>query len=190
MAVIYALCDPKTGEVRYIGKANCAESRLKSHMRDSRKRKTPLYSWIKKHGKPDMVILQENCEDWREAEKAEIKKHRENGARLLNIAEGGDQPFCPLEVRQDNARKVTKMRPENLMYAYRILECNIRTMRRHNKPEAALRLEQKYQEIKEIVEVVREAGRMEVLDAMLGEWRAKKEGKRRTTMKEVSRAHV
>lgn len=43
---IYALCDPDTGDVRYIGKANCAQLRLKSHLRDARIRKTPVYCWI------------------------------------------------------------------------------------------------------------------------------------------------
>jgi len=43
---IYALTDPSTGEVRYIGKANDPSARLKSHLMDSRRRNTPVYRWI------------------------------------------------------------------------------------------------------------------------------------------------
>ena len=45
---IYALLCPNTKDVRYIGKANDSEKRLKSHIRDSRRRNTPVYCWIKK----------------------------------------------------------------------------------------------------------------------------------------------
>lgn len=45
---IYALRDPRDGNLRYIGKANNAEKRLKSHMKDSRHRKTPVYAWFRK----------------------------------------------------------------------------------------------------------------------------------------------
>lgn len=110
MACIYGLADSKSGEVRYIGKANDPEARLKGHMRDSRRRDTPIYRWIRKHGKPSLVILAENCEDWKADERRLIAEARERGERLLNVADGGDEPFCPDDVRASNGRKVAELR--------------------------------------------------------------------------------
>jgi hypothetical protein len=49
-AEIYGLLDPRDGKLRYIGKAVCAAKRLKSHLRDARKRDTPVYRWINELG--------------------------------------------------------------------------------------------------------------------------------------------
>lgn len=107
---IYALCHPLTGEIRYIGKANNTTKRLASHIRDSRRRDTPVYRWIRKlikEGLAPVAKVLELCDgSWQEVEIRLISKYKETG-RLLNVALGGDQPFCPLEVRQENARRVT-----------------------------------------------------------------------------------
>lgn len=106
MSEIYALTDPD-GSIRYIGKANVAADRLKSHLRDARRRSTPVYSWLRKlmdaRKMPGLVVL-EVCDDWREAERRLIAQHRAAGARLLNLADGGDEPFCPVGVRAANGR--------------------------------------------------------------------------------------
>lgn len=107
MTVIYALADAATGEVRYIGKAKDARKRLMSHMRDSLRRDTPVYRWIRKHGVPDLVVLVEDCEDWKADEVRMISEYRAAGARLLNVACGGDEPYCPPEVRAENGRRAT-----------------------------------------------------------------------------------
>ena len=107
-AEIYALCHPQTGEVRYIGKANDAQKRLKSHIRDSRTRKTPVYSWIRKlqsSGLAPSIRVLEVADDWIEAEKRLIALHREGG-RLLNLADGGDEPFCSAETRSANGKRM------------------------------------------------------------------------------------
>lgn len=111
---LYALSDPETGEVRYLGKANDSQKRLKSHLRDSLRRRTPVYDWIRsltvRGLTPNVTVLM--CAwDWREAERTLIAQARaEVGRRLLNVADGGDEPFCPLHVRQENARKNTAAR--------------------------------------------------------------------------------
>lgn len=107
-ASIYGLFDAD-GALRYIGKANDPQARLKSHLRDCRRRKTPLYDWINKHGVPEMRVLEANCEDWRESERRLIAEARQRGEKLLNVADGGDEPFCPIDVRRDNARKLVDM---------------------------------------------------------------------------------
>jgi len=97
---IYGLYDSK-GRLRYIGKAVDPVKRLKGHMRETR-RKSPLYDWIAKNGKPELRILEANCVDWREAERRLIADARAAGEKLLNIADGGDEPYCPKEVRARN----------------------------------------------------------------------------------------
>lgn len=102
MADIYGLYD-RAGNLRYIGKANDVGARLKSHMRDARRRHTPLYCWLRKHGKPEVRVLESGLAEWREAERRLIAQARARGDRLLNIADGGDEPHCPPEIRRKNA---------------------------------------------------------------------------------------
>lgn len=105
MASIYGLLHPETGELRYIGKADNPEKRLATHMRDARRRKTPVYCWIRSIGqRPDMVVLESDCENWADSERRWIARAKAAGVRLLNLAEGGDQPYCPTEVARANAR--------------------------------------------------------------------------------------
>lgn len=92
------------GRLRYIGKANDPAARLASHLRDSRRRQTPLYAWIRKHGCPAMRLLEANCADWREAERRLIAEARARGDDLLNIADGGDEPHCSVAQRAENGR--------------------------------------------------------------------------------------
>ena len=116
LAEIYALTDPD-GSVRYIGKAKNARARLKGHMLDAKRRNTPVYCWIRKlaaNGHAPGLVVLESCVDWQEAEKRLISLYRSNGCRLLNVAEGGDQPFCPTDVRAANGRANAKSRDQRL----------------------------------------------------------------------------
>lgn len=106
-ASIYGLYDAH-GNLRYIGKANCPRKRLKSHMADARRRTTPLYKWIKANGQPEMRVLSDDCEDWVAEERRLIAEARERGDDLLNLAPGGNQPYCPIEIRRDNCRKMNE----------------------------------------------------------------------------------
>lgn len=113
MVDIYALTDPRTGEDRYIGKANDAAKRLKSHIRDARRRDTPVYRWIRKLGDlglaPGVRVLGKvRVQDWPRTEALFIEKAKRQGVRLLNVAAGGDEPFCPTEVRAANGRRVAE----------------------------------------------------------------------------------
>lgn len=94
MPCIYALADPDTGEVRYIGKANDANKRLLSHMRTMHRKDYPVYRWMRKLGKaPAIVVLRcVGVDAWPEAEREEIAKARAAGSRLLNATDGGNQP--------------------------------------------------------------------------------------------------
>jgi hypothetical protein len=119
MTEIYGLLDPGTGELRYIGKANNSRKRLASHLRDSRRRDTPVYRWIRKLLSkglaPELVVLAE-CDDWKAKEIELIAKARGFGFRLLNVADGGDEPHCPMEVRRKNGRKSAAKRNDVVFY--------------------------------------------------------------------------
>lgn len=89
---IYALVDPRSKEVRYIGKSEDPIRRLDDHMSDqhSRLRKS---RWLKKLGcRPILRILdQGQGSGWQESERWWIKFYREEvGADLTNLTEGGE----------------------------------------------------------------------------------------------------
>ena len=115
MVELYVLRCPDTKEVRYVGKANNAQKRLASHLRDSAMRNTPVYCWIRKLlelGKAPIVecVQVVNASDWQTAEIALIAKYRQEGARLLNLADGGDQPSQTLDQRQSAGRQAANAR--------------------------------------------------------------------------------
>lgn len=109
LIAIYALREPDTGEIRYIGKATDAMARFKSHMRDARRRSTPVYVWINELAaagkKPVMDVLRMvEPSQWEAAEREEIACR--DRKRLLNIAAGGNQPSCPVDVCRKNAKNI------------------------------------------------------------------------------------
>ncbi len=109
LAEIYALCDPATGEVRYIGKANNTIKRLAGHIRDARRRNTPVYCWIRSlmtDGRVPVARQIASAWDWKEMEKACISQYRNDGARLLNLADGGDQPSNTPEQRSESGARL------------------------------------------------------------------------------------
>ena len=105
---IYCLYCPITGEPRYIGKSINSKRRFSQHIFNAKTGRTPVYCWIRKllnsGSKPIMKVI-EKTKDWAEAEKRLIKEYRSKYKNLLNIADGGDEPFCPKEVRAENGRK-------------------------------------------------------------------------------------
>lgn len=121
IAEIYALLEPDTGDIRYIGKANDSLKRFKRHMRDRVRRDYPLYRWINKlvrEGRePDMIVL-EVTEDWRSAERRLIEVSRARGCRLLNVAEGGDDPYCSPEQRSENGKRLVASLRSDPLLAY------------------------------------------------------------------------
>ena len=90
LAQIYALVDPRSGTIRYVGKANDVQERLGRHLRD--RRKYPVYNWIRSLRRqgllPELVLLEETT-DWCNAECTWIEMFREAGYPLLNVADGG-----------------------------------------------------------------------------------------------------
>lgn len=124
---IYGLIDPRTSCLRYIGKANDPHERYKDHMREMR-RVTPLYQWISKlrgAGLSPMLVVLDFCdeESWADTERSAIKNARETGVQLLNVADGGDEPFCSIDVRRVNGRNNAAKRV-NTPFKARVFELN------------------------------------------------------------------
>lgn len=101
---IYALCEPGTRTIRYIGKANDPKKRLKNHLKKSGsiKGETRLARWLRKVGIPDLVILREVLtQDWQKSEERYIRLARGCGMDLVNSTDGGEGVQNPsLESRE------------------------------------------------------------------------------------------
>jgi hypothetical protein len=89
---IYALCEPDTCEIRYVGKTNNLQKRLNGHLCANEMSSLPSQKWIfalGKMGREPLMFILEWSKDWEEAERRWISNFREDGANLLNIAPGG-----------------------------------------------------------------------------------------------------
>lgn len=92
MTTIYALCDPMTHEIRYVGKTyKTVKHRLATHCSD--KRNTHRANWVRslKPLKPEILELELIGDDeWVEAEQFWIAYFKTLGAKLTNLTKGGE----------------------------------------------------------------------------------------------------
>jgi len=110
--IIYTIKCPETNEIVYVGKANNLKKRISTHIW-SRNGRSKINVWIKnclENGiNPIFEVYKEvEYEDWEQEEKDAIKYFRTK-YQLLNVASGGNEPECPLKIRQENGRKVSKL---------------------------------------------------------------------------------
>jgi hypothetical protein len=90
---IYALLDPETGKIRYVGKAKNLGNRLSRHLRD--KTVNHRTSWIKNLAsrglQPAMELLDTvPVSEWQFWEREYIRVFRALGMNLVNSTDGGD----------------------------------------------------------------------------------------------------
>lgn len=92
---IYALNDPRTGEIRYVGKADKPLTRRQIHLQHAHKSRTHKNAWIlelRKHElAPVLEVLDEVPADcWQDFERSYILVFRAIGVRLTNGLDGGE----------------------------------------------------------------------------------------------------
>ena len=108
---IYALKEPDTGEIRYIGKSIDPEERLKTHIRLARKEDSHKARWIRKllesGFKPVLEIVDEVPDEfWQQWEAAYIDFFRGEGFLLVNGTSGGDGSERGVEKSEEHRRKI------------------------------------------------------------------------------------
>jgi hypothetical protein len=100
--IIYGLCDPRTGELRYVGKSSQGLRRAKNHVKESdlrRHGRTHKTAWIRsllKLGLRPKIIVIKECQDAQclyEEEQNIIAFYRKMNARLVNSTDGGPGRF-------------------------------------------------------------------------------------------------
>lgn len=90
---IYGLYDPRTNELRYVGACKGMEKRLRAHM--VYPNRVVYRKWIvdlvSLNLRPEIREIEKvTADNWQERERFWIRYHRESGARLVNVAQGGD----------------------------------------------------------------------------------------------------
>ena len=104
---IYALKDPITQQIKYVGKSKSIRRRLQSHIDYARKtdrKRRYVSDWIlsllRKNLRPEISILEITTEKlWCDREKYWIKHFKELGCSLCNLTDGG---------KSNNGYKYTK----------------------------------------------------------------------------------
>lgn len=91
---IYGLIDPRTDELRYIGKTNNIKQRLSKHLGEKQVNNHRV-AWIKNLKNdnliPDIFVIEEVKDSaWVEAERFWISYFKFIGANLVNHSDGGD----------------------------------------------------------------------------------------------------
>jgi len=150
-AFIYALCDPTSSLIRYVGKSNDPQQRLRNHIYTATSPSVCLetYSarWIRsildRGDRPQLVILEETDQDgWPEAERRWIRVLRTAGCELTNATDGGDAGWSQsAETRQkiSDAQKGRKQAPHVLEAAHAASRGRVHTEDEKARRNAAIR---------------------------------------------------
>lgn len=105
---IYVLNDPRTNQIRYVGKADDPLERWKAHCKPDKKNphKTRWVLELLRLGLlPELEILEEVPKNqWQEIEREYIRVFRMIGIPLTNVSEGGEGVTMTPEVREKIGR--------------------------------------------------------------------------------------
>jgi group I intron endonuclease len=118
---IYALCEPGTRIIRYIGKVNDIKKRLKSHSEDSVRYNTHRAIWMRKilaSGlKPEALILKSvPMKEWQEWEMSYIRNARMLGFDLVNKLSPESRKKLSESIRGEKHYGFGKKRSEETRY--------------------------------------------------------------------------
>jgi hypothetical protein len=127
MAIIYALVDPRSGEVRYIGLSRRSTvERLRSHLSAARNSASTychfwLTSLLNSDLKPLLVVVEET-DNPTVREQFWIRHYRQAGCRLTNCTDGGEGMFNPTpETRRKMSETQKRICDPEVMRARRAL---------------------------------------------------------------------
>lgn len=108
---IYALVDPRCGEIFYVGKANVPQRRLKHHLYSTQRKANAAFrerlEAIKTGNLKVLMIILEECDlfGWEDRERYWITQLRNEGAALLNLNKGGNSgPEGSIRSHPDSVR--------------------------------------------------------------------------------------
>lgn len=95
MTVIYALTDPRTGDIRYVGYSSQLSRRFCAHLQDARKgllthKAKWIASLLREGLRPGLEVLEESPVSAPQQEKIWIAALRSKGFNLTNDTDGGD----------------------------------------------------------------------------------------------------
>lgn len=123
MVVIYALCDPETNQVRYVGKAKNIPKRLTAHRNEkgTTKKCRWLASLFNRNLEPKIRELEQVSEDyWQEAEIKWIAHFREAGCDLCNHTSGGEGLNSPSDETRKKMSDIQKARMRDPVYLAKV----------------------------------------------------------------------
>ncbi len=92
LSAIYALIDPRTNSVRYIGKTFRPRVRLSGHINSPCN--VGMRRWLndmKQCGIIPSIFIIEWCADWKDAERFWIAEFQKRDATILNVRQGGNE---------------------------------------------------------------------------------------------------
>lgn len=114
---IYAIVDPLTRSIRYVGKANNVRKRLVNHLKGNKRntKKLRWFSSLKDSGYMPEIEIIETCDlsEWEERERFWIAELKKLGFDLLNGNSGGSGATEITEATRE-AIKAAMKRPEVL----------------------------------------------------------------------------
>lgn len=121
---LYALSDPNTGKMRYVGKSDNPFKRFRDHCRKFKLHNTAASKWIgslaAKGQRPLMDILDEvPISEWPLWEREYIRVFRAINIPLLNLTDGGEGGNLSPECRERGVAKLRgrKLTPEHIKAA-------------------------------------------------------------------------
>lgn len=124
---IYALKNPDTEDVGYIGKSYDVKTRFKQHLCDNTgTRKAHWINSLKKEGKkPVLIILESDYDDIKgsDAERKWIKYYRTLTTGLLNSKDGGGK--CAKRINRENQRAFQLLVDAEFIYNLKVISAKI-----------------------------------------------------------------
>jgi len=149
---IYALCEPGTENVRYIGQSTDPARRLKAHCRgDKSKSQNRRHNWLSSlagEGKSPRMVVLDWADDWDLAERFWIQAFRNAGFDLVNGNDGGKDTSM---VRGEANKSPWKGRRTPLQIARSEMKSIIKELRRSGHDSGSLRVEGRLAEMNEAV---------------------------------------